>query len=139
MTLGRYFRYEIQKKTILLSTIWIISYILVAIIDKSERIKRYLEIGEFIERAQKDKIIIFEIIIAIAYFLPLLILILYYSKKIRNEKNRNSMHNFNIGIYNMDTNFCCVCNICIVLIVWASCGVRWGPIHLQVHWGRTAV
>ena len=57
MTLGRYFRYEIQKKTILLSTIWIISYILVAIIDKSERIKRYLEIGEFIERAQKDKII----------------------------------------------------------------------------------
>ena len=79
MTLGRYFRYEIQKKTILLSTIWIISYILVAIIDKSERIKRYLEIGEFIERAQKDKIIIFEIIIAIAYFLPLLIL--YYSKK----------------------------------------------------------
>lgn len=81
MTLGRYFRYEIQKKTILLSTIWIISYILVAIIDKSERIKRYLEIGEFIERAQKDKIIIFEIIIAIAYFLPLLILILYYSKK----------------------------------------------------------
>ena len=56
MTLGRYFRYEIQKKTILLSTIWIISYILVAIIDKSERIKRYLEIGEFIERTQKIKL-----------------------------------------------------------------------------------
>ena len=45
-----------RKKTILLSTIWIISYILVAIIDKSERIKRYLEIGEFIERTQKDKL-----------------------------------------------------------------------------------